>query len=152
MRALFALLVLVVAACAPTIQIYTETPDKEALLQEAGNTIGVRTKIVDAPGPGVVSVEFRSKEGNDCGWALEKIVGADTLRDALTNGIVDCEPKAWTCDHVTYASHELAHVVGLLRHTETGLMAPAPERDAQLTEAQKRRVRALGVVFNEVCR
>ena len=85
---------------------------------------------------------------------VEKVIAAEGLRDALENGIVDCEPRAWTCAKVKFASHELGHVVGLLPHvdTEGNLMLPAPPDGAQLTDEQKLRVRALTVVFNEVCR
>ncbi len=146
-------------ACTPTIRIYTETPDKAPLLEAAGDVVGVRTKVVDAPGSGVITVEFRSHEGKFCGRALEKVVSVEGLRDALTNGIIDCEPKAWTCANVTFAAHELAHVVGLLPHvdqedptTEDNLMRPAPKDGSKLTKEQRLRVQALALVFNEVCR
>ena len=149
---LYPLLLLILCACIPTLQIYTETPDKELLLKEAGKTIGVKAKVVEAPGKGVVNFEFRPNEGQVCGEALEKVVGADSLRDALKNGVIDCEPKAWSCDNATFAAHELAHTVGLLKHTEAGLMAPSPEDGAQLTDEQKLQVRVLTIGFNEVCR
>ncbi len=154
MGRLLLLLSLLLAACLPTLKIYTETPGQEELLQEAGTTIGVKTKIVEAPGRGVVTVEFRENEGNVCGQALEKIIAAEGLRDALENGVVDCEPKAWTCVNATYASHELGHVIGLLRHVsvEGNLMEEAPPHDAQLTHDQKLRVQAMTLVFNEICR
>jgi hypothetical protein len=154
MSRLLPLLLLALSACIPTLRIYTEAPDsdKEAFLKEAGKTIGVKAKVVEAPGKGVVNLEFRPNEGAVCGEALEKVVGADSLRDALKNGVIECQPKAWTCDNTTYAAHELAHTVGLLNHTETGLMAPAPEQGAQLTDEQKLRVQALTTGFNEVCR
>ena len=128
-------------------------------MESAGQVLGIRTKLVEAPGRGVVSVEVRPQAGSVCGQALEKIVGAEGIRDALTSGVVDCEPKAWTCDGVEFAAHELGHVVGLLPHVDAddpanldNLMHPAPRKDAQLTDKQKARVRVLAVTFNEVCR
>ena len=128
-------------------------------MESAGQVLGIRTKLVEAPGSGVVSVEVRPQAGSVCGQALEKIVGAEGIRDALTSGVVDCEPKAWTCDGTTYAAHELGHVVGLLPHvdqddpaTAGNLMRPAPSDGAQLTDKQKARVRVLAIAFNEVCR
>ncbi len=153
------LLLLCVFGCTPTIRIYAETPGSEDLMTSAGQRLGIRTKVVEAPGPGVVSVEVRPQAGSVCGEALEKIVGADGIRDALTSGVVDCEPKAWTCDGVEFAAHELGHVVGLLPHVDPddpatidNLMHPAPRKDAQLTDQQKTRIRVLAVAFNEVCR
>lgn len=150
----FIAFVLLLIACVPTVQVYTETPGHEELLRQAGETVGVRTKLVEAPGRGVITVEFRSNQGTICGRALEKVLAAEGLRDALENGIVDCEPKAWTCPNATFAAHELGHVIGLLKHVgvDRNLMEPAPKDGAQLTEEQKLRVRALAVAFNEVCR
>ncbi len=164
MRA-FLSIVLFLVACSPTVQIYTESPEQELLIREAGKTIGVKAKLVEAPGRGVVTLEFRTHEGNICGTALEKVIAAEGLRDALENGIVDCTPRAWTCATVTFAGHELGHVIGLLPHveedddededgtpSEPNLMAEAPRDGAQLTDKQRLRVRAMAVVFNEVCR
>lgn len=144
----------VLSACVPTIKIYTETPGQEELLQTAGETVGIKTKIVEAPGRGVITVEFRDNEGTVCGRALEKIIAAEGLRDALENGVVDCEPKAWTCVNATFASHELGHVIGLLRHVgvDGNLMEPKPISGAQLTDDQKLIVKAGALVFNEICR
>jgi len=153
------LFVLIALGCAPTIHIHPETPGSEALLKEAGKVVGIRTKIVDASGPGVIDVEVRSQEGRICGQALEKVVGADSLRDAVRNGVVNCQPKAWTCDHVTYAAHELGHVIGLLPHvdqddpkTAGNLMRPGPEFGATLDDQQTLRVQAVGAAFNATCR
>ena len=154
MGRLLLLLSLLLGACLPTLQIYTETPGHEELLYSAGTRIGVKTKLVEAPGRRVVTVEFRDQEGTVCGRALEKVIASEGLRDALENGVVDCEPKAWTCVNEVAAAHELGHIIGLLQHVdvEGNLMWPEITKDGQLTDYQRLRVQALAVVFNEVCR
>lgn len=140
------------AACA-TVHVYTADPAADGpLVTAAGDLLGVRVKLAEQPGPGVVTLEVRPTEGDMCGRALERLVHPEGPSDALAHGLIDCEPLAWSCDHPAYVAHELAHVIGLLQHTSAGLMAPAPALDAELTEWERRRVQAMAVLFVEVCR
>ena len=148
--ALLALLAL--SGCA-TLHVYTEDAEAHTeLITAAGDIAGVRTRVVAEPAKGVLTVEVRDNEGDVCGRALERLVHADGVGDALANGIFDCEPRAWSCNHPALLAHEIGHVIGLLGHTTGGLMDPAPELDAELSEWEKRRIQAMAVVFVEICR
>ena len=148
----FLLALLALLGCA-TVHVYTEDPAAHTeLITAAGDIAGVRTRVVEEPGRGVLTVEVRTNEGSACGRALERLVHADGVGDALANGIFDCEPRAWSCNHPALLAHEFGHVIGLLNHSKGGLMDPAPELDAELTPWEKRQVQAMAVVFVEICR
>ncbi len=160
----FTPIALCLVACAP-IRIYTESEQALPMLDEASEILGTRIKVVDAPGPGITTLEIRDSEINPedgeriCGRALERVLHAESVRDALTNGVVDCTPEAWSCATVTFISHELGHVYGLghVKQTEDrtkkgNFMQPAPGEGRAATQQQQTIVRLHAAGLNEVCR
>ena len=165
------LVTLLGVACTPTIYVYTDAPDENAnVIRDAGQHIGVRTKIANSP-KGAITVEFRPEEEGVCGQALEKLLEAESLRDVLTNGVVDCEPVAWSCPKSSkFLSHEFAHILNLSHVkldedegdtatarklwgddlTKDNLMRPAPT-GTEVTKRQRLIVQASAVLMNEVC-
>jgi hypothetical protein len=119
-------------------------------LRDAGRLLGVRVRPAE-PGNGVVHVDIKSAERGLCGEALERVVGAESVRDALRNGVVDCQPQAWSCESPTFLAHELGHVFWL-QHTKGGLMDPAPLPMSTVNQQQRTLVRSTALLFNEVCR
>lgn len=168
---LFLALALLVAACigcAPTWRVYSPQPEAGPLVHEAAQLYGVRAKMMDKPGPGVVYLTIEKsrwdpeKGAQLCGTALEKVFDSASVRDALTGGIVDCEPKAWSCATVTFVAHELGHVYGL-PHTVTkpnetdmteagNVMQWKPGKSKQLTQRQKTIVKLAALGLEEACR
>ena len=149
-------LIVLTSSCAPTLYVYSDTPDMEPLIEAAGDPLGVRLRVVEQPGDGVVFLEFRDQAGKKCGRALETLVHPDSIGDALANGIIDCQPKAWSCDHPNYVAHELAHVIGLLQHVDQetlkNLMRPTPGLgEVELSKRQRAQLKTLVVAFNESC-
>ena len=137
--------------CTPTIYVHTETPEEHAVtIRDAGRHLHVRTRVTDNP-EGAVNVEFRSSEENVCGEALEKLIGAESPRKALTEGIVDCQPKAWSCPSAIFLAHELGHIFNL-KHVdeESNLMNPAPT-DVDLDKRQTLTVQGSVILMGEVC-
>lgn len=168
MRSLLALAAPVaLCACAPSLHVYT--PDAAAhrrTLRDAGRKMGLRIKTVDRAGAGVVELDFHPHDAGVCGAALEKLVGypehltetielliaaaQDADAVAAARAVVDCTPRAWSCDRIDFVSHELGHVLGQ-RHREGTTMAPAPTPDLEFTDAQKTRMALAAVGFVLVC-
>ncbi len=157
-------LLLLLCACSPTIRVYSESPEAEPIVHDAGKLLGIRTLVVGAPGPGVTTLElegtqFDVQRGQQlCGEALEKALGASSVRDALTGGVVDCTPKAWSCATVTFVAHELGHVYGLPHvkqtenRSETGnVMQPAPGVSKALSDKQRTIVKIYALGLDEIC-
>lgn len=144
----------------PTLRIYTDTPDMAPLIEAAGEPLDIRLRAAKKPGPGVMRVEFRDQYGNTCGRALERIVRADGLSAALKNGVIDCEPLAWSCNDLNSLAHEVGHVAGMLQHVdeddpanEGNLMLPAPGTgEVGLNDKQQLQLKTFVVAFNEACR
>lgn len=155
---------LALCACSPVIRVYSESPDAEPVIHDAGKLLGIKTLVVDAPGPGITTLELRGSEydierGRQlCGEALEKTLGASSVRDALTGGVVDCTPKAWSCATVTFVAHELGHVYGLPHvkqtdnTTKTGnLMQPGPGHSKALSDKQRTIIKLHALGLDEIC-
>ena len=105
-------------------------------MREAGELLGVRTKVVDAP-EGAVTVEFRSYDGH-CGRVEEKAT---------------CTPRLWSCESPGYLAHELGHVFGLEHDSrDDNLMNPAPAVGAEIDEKQRWKVQAAVAAMEGVCR
>lgn len=149
-RIITAIFMLFALGCAPTVYIHTDAPDQAQTIRDASRLLHVRMRVTDNP-QGAISVDFRPHEGRVCGQALERLVGADSVREALTGGIVDCEPQAWSCDTGTFLAHEVGHVLGL-NHKDGTLMDPEPKAGAELTKRQRLTVQASAVLMGEVCR
>lgn len=169
MRPLLAMLVtlLVTAACAPSLHIHTPDPAAHRhTLRDAGRMMGLRVKTVDQGGSGVIELEFKPNDEGICGVALEKIVGypehpretAELLIEAAKNkdaiaaarAVVNCTPRAWSCDRPDFVSHELGHILGLT-HKEGTTMAPAPTPDLEFTDTQMGQMALVAVGFALVC-
>lgn len=144
---------LLIAACTPVVLVHPSEPGHETVIRDAGRQLGVKTRAVDEAQPGAVELEWRSAEDGVCGEALERLVGAESPRDALTEGVVECQPRAWSCVSPTYLAHELGHVLGLNHDDrDENLMAPAPKNGAEADTKQRLRVNAAAVGMSEVCK
>lgn len=160
---LFVLLIVVAATlqsgCTPTIKVYPVTPPKDVeTIRQAGDVAGIRTRVVHEPGWGVVELKFRGHAGDVCGRALEQVVRTD-INEILDNGLPNCQPKAWSCEDVTFLAHELGHTIGALRHvkqndpkSQGNIMRPEPDKGDQFNRYQKRRMKVMGNLFNSYCR
>lgn len=145
--------ILTLAACTPVVLVHPSEPGHETTIRDAGRQLGVRTRAVDEPQKGAVELEWRSAEDGVCGEALERLVGAESPRDALTKGVVECQPRAWSCVSPTYLAHELGHVLGLNHDDrDDNLMAPAPKNGAETDTKQRLRANAAAVGMAEVCK
>ena len=149
-RIITALLLLFSIACVPKVYIHTEAPDQAETIAEAGKMLGIKLETTDNP-QNAIAVEFKSNEGILCGRAIDRAFGAESVRSAIMDGVVECEPKLWTCKDPRFLAHEVAHVLGLNHKTDT-LMDPNPRVGAELDDQQRLTVRASAVLMKEVCR
>lgn len=158
-------LVSLLSGCSPVLRVYSEDSEAAALVHAAGELLDVPTRMEAEPGPGVTVLEIRpsrwdAERGKQlCGEALEKALDASSVRDALTGGVVDCTPKAWSCATVTFVAHELGHVYGLPHKPQTedkstagNVMQPAPGDSRQTTRRQRLVVRLHALGLAEACR
>lgn len=154
----FVVLVIVVAllsGCA-TIRVYSEDDRAPALVDAAGSRLGTRAVMAPRPGPGVTVLRIEKSRWSEekqkqlCGTAEEKVLSAKSVMDALENGVLDCEPAAWSCPNEEAVAHELGHVYGLA-HTDEGLMAPQLNDDLTVTDKQKKTVKALAIGLAVAC-
>lgn len=151
--------------CTPTVYVHTESPDEHKTeIRDAGKHLGVRTRIAAVPGKGVIELEFRPVEDRVCGQALEKLIDLESPKQVLAEGVVDCQPKAWSCSGSSmFLGHELGHILGLT-HVRTNkdrkrwgvegddnLMDPAP-KGVEISDRQKFIVQAAAVLMSETCR
>lgn len=145
-----ALTALVLTACAPVVRVFSVDGQHTDTIKAAADPLGVRIRVVDEPGSGVVTLQFRDHEGRVCGEALEKTI-PDTVRETLRDGI-KCELTAWSCNEIRFVAHELGHLFGLGHVQADGnLMNPSPHPGATLTRAQKAQVFGLAHAFAYAC-
>jgi hypothetical protein len=152
MRPTAVLALLLLLACTPVAHVWTESPDEHRVqVRDASLAMGVRVLFADRPGPGVIAMEFQRDDARVCGVALERVVEYPSHpSDALTQPLVDCQPKAWSCSPAHFVAHELGHVLGLPHESATA-MDPAPLPGLEFTRRQKTIMRAYAVGFAEVC-
>jgi len=147
---ILAVLLAAASACAPVVRVHVPDGQHTDTIKQTADVLGVRIRIVDRPGSGVVLYEFRDADGSICGEALEKTI-PDTLRETLRDGI-KCELHGWSCNRVHFVAHEPGHIFGLSHVDADGnLMQPAPRADSTLTKAQRAQVYGLAHAFSYAC-
>jgi hypothetical protein len=162
MTRLASLTLLATLSCCTTLPVYTQQPQHEGLVVEAAQAWGLRAKLVEAPGPGVLVLDFRPHEGTVCGRALDRAIGAESVVAAITDGIIDCSPAAWSCVNVTFLTHELGHEFGLSHRgrlddprdapARNFVMHPAPNDGAVVEPDQVLVVQTTAAAWSRACR
>jgi len=142
-----------------TVRVYSADDRAPALVEQAGEILGVKTVMVKHPKRGVMVLRVENSRYDEekekwlCGTAEEKVLSAKSVLDALENGVLDCQPEAWTCPSAEAAAHEIGHVYGLV-HTpqETGgMMAPKLNGDTSVTVEQKAIVNSMAHALERAC-
>jgi len=152
---LLALAAFSLSACA-TIRVFSEDERAPALVDAAGAHLGVKAIMVDRPGRGVTVLRIEKTRWDPergkqlCGVAEEKVIDAQSVLDALENGVFDCQPEAWSCADEEAVAHELGHVYGLA-HTKGGLMNPKLNDDMTVTNSQTAIVNGLALALERAC-
>lgn len=154
-KILATLITFAIAGCG-TVRVYSEDARAPELVEQAGEILGVKTVMVDHPARGAMVLRVEPSRFDEerqkqlCGVAEKPVLSAESVLDAVENGVLKCQPEAWTCPNAEAAAHEIGHVYGL-KHTEDGLMAPKLNGDTSVTAKQKAIVNGMAHALERAC-